>query len=78
MDINTVDRSLQDKMFYERAVWYIAFAWLPKRCALSGSLIWLKRAYRGTAWWSGPGLPVFERRWATKEQFLLAKIKGTL
>lgn len=63
-------------LFYERANWRLAFAWLPKRCDKSNKRIWLQRAYKGTAMYTGPGTPVFEDRWIDQKKFLFYKIKG--
>jgi len=67
-----------DELFYQRAVWYKKFAWFPQRCVLSNRLLWCRFAYKGTAMWTGPGDPIFEFRWADKDQYLMAKIKGKL
>lgn len=64
--------------FVNRAVWYLKFCWVPKRCWISNNWIWLTKAYKGTAMWYGPGDPVFEYHWVNKDQYLMAKIKGTL
>lgn len=64
--------------FKDRAVWYVKFAWIPKRCAISKKLIWLEKAYKGTAMWTGPGAPIFEHRWVAVPDFLLARLKGQL
>jgi hypothetical protein len=64
--------------FKNRALWYVEFAWLPKRCWISNRLIWLEKAYQGTAMWTGPGEPIFEYHWVNKDEYLVAKIKGTL
>jgi hypothetical protein len=40
--------------------------------------LWLTKAYKGTAMWLGPGEPVFEHHWIDKNQYLMAKLKGTL
>jgi hypothetical protein len=45
---------------------------------LSDKWIWLRLGYHGEAVWTGPGTPVFENRWLTKEQFLIAILKGTI
>jgi len=66
------------RLFYDRAVWYLKFAWWPHRCSLTGRLIWLRSGYQGTAMWTGPGDPVFERRWISRDQFLLAKLMGQI
>lgn len=65
-----------NEIFYERASWKLQFAWLPTRCDKSRKRIWLQRAYKGTAMYTGPGTPEFEHRWIDQKQFLLYKIKG--
>lgn len=69
---------MYDEMFYDRAVWYLNFAWRPRRCDRSGAIIWLTRAYRGTVMWFGPGEPIMEHRWLTKDQYILGKLRGNL
>jgi hypothetical protein len=64
--------------FWDRASWQYKFAILPKRCEISKKTIWFKNAYKGTRMITGPGEPVFEYRWLTKEEYLLAAIKGKL
>ena len=67
-----------DQAFWNRAQWDLKFAWRPQRCEFSGQWIWFKLAYRGTAVYTGPGAPVYEYRWATTEEYLVAKLKGTV
>lgn len=67
-----------DEIFYQRAVWYLKFSWLPKRCCLSNRQLWLRFAYQGTAMYSGPGSCVFEYKWIAKEQFLFARLQGKI
>lgn len=64
--------------FYQKAIWYPKFVWWPKRCALSNQRMWLKIAYKGTAMWTGPGSPVFEYKWISKEDFLFARLAGKI
>lgn len=54
------------------------FTYFPKNCFLSNKRIWLEKAYKQTAMWTGPGDPVFESRWYNKDEYLIAKIKGEL
>ena len=68
----------QKNDFVNRAIWYVKFAWRPQRCWISNRLIWLELAYKGTAMWTGPGDPIFEYHWVNKNEYLVAKIKGTL
>ena len=62
--------------FLKKAQWKLKFAWRPARCLESDKWIWLKLGYQGEAVWTGPGTPVFETRWLSKEEFLVAIIKG--
>lgn len=64
--------------FLNRAKWKLKFAWWPHRCYLSNRQIWLELGYQGTAVWMGPGEPAVETNWITKEEFLVATLKGTL
>lgn len=64
--------------FYANAFWKLKFAWFPKRCDISNERIWFKTAYLGTMMITGPGTPVFEYRWLTKKDFIVAALKGTI
>jgi hypothetical protein len=67
-----------DRAFWNRARWDLKFVWWPQRCEFSGKRIWLKQAYCGTAVFTGPGPDVYEYRWATTEEYLIARLKGTI
>jgi hypothetical protein len=54
------------------------FAVLPRKCHISGRVIWLRYAYKQTAMWTGPGDPVFEHRWYDKVEFVTARLKGNI
>ncbi len=62
-------RDLEDHagtwVFLRKAVWKHKFAILPHRCRISKKIIWLKKGYKGTATYTGPGLPVTETQWHT-------------
>lgn len=62
--------------FWDRATWKYKFAFFPKQCVISKKRIWFECAYKGTRMITGPGEPVFEYRWLTKEEFLIGRIKG--
>lgn len=47
----------------------------PRRCHLSGKSIWLKKSYRLTAMWTGPGDPIFEHRWHDVKEHLFWELK---
>ena len=67
-----------DQAFRKRARWDLKFAWSPQRCEFSGQWIWFKIAYRGVVRWMGPGSDAVEIRWATKEEYLIARLKGNV
>lgn len=62
--------------FYHRAGWCERFVWLPRRCELSGRIIWLRRAYRGTVLWHGPGTPTIETVWHDRSEHLVWILKN--
>lgn len=64
--------------FMHRAQWKLVLSLLPRRCKVSRKLLWLRYAYRGVAVWNGPGDPVEEVRWVSREEFLFGKIAGKL
>jgi hypothetical protein len=64
--------------FWNRSSWQYKFAILPRRCEISKKIIWLNHAYKGTRMITGPGEPIFEYKWLTKEEYLLAAIKGKI
>ena len=64
--------------FWKRADWKLKFSFLPRKSALSNKILWLKKAYQGTATYTGPGDPVYETRWITKEEFMFERIKGKI
>jgi hypothetical protein len=62
--------------FYYRAGWQLEFTFWPRRCLISNRIIWLQRAYKGTAIWTGPGTPVVEHRWHSAREHVIWKLKG--
>lgn len=65
--------------FLQRCDWELKFALLPHRCVISNKLIWLKHAYRGIRVITGPGEPIIESHWLTKEEFVIWRLKyGTV
>lgn len=58
-----VDDVVGDWTFLKRAKWKETFALLPHRCRISKRWIWLKKAYKGVATYTGPGTPVIETHW---------------
>jgi hypothetical protein len=50
-------------VFLQKAKWKETFAILPHVCRISKRWIWLKKAYKGVATYTGPVLPVTETHW---------------
>lgn len=58
--------------FQNKAYWKRRFIWKkPRRCELTGKLIWLMYAYEGVVLWTGPGEPIIEFRYHKTEEHLL-------
>lgn len=64
--------------FWDRSTWQYKFALWPHKCSISGKHIWLEGAYKGTRIITGPGTPVIEYRWLSKESFIIARLKGII
>ncbi len=65
--------------FKRRCVgWERKVSFLPRRCFYTNKLIWLKSAYRGLSFITGPGETLFEERWVDSKQYLLLKISGVI
>ncbi len=56
----------------------LKFTWAPKKCHLTGKKLWLQKAYKQTAMWSGPGDALFEYRWYNRTEFLIERLKGNI
>lgn len=54
----------------------LQFVVFPKRCHFTKKILWLEYAYKQTAMWTGPDLPVFEYRYYDKKEFLVNRLKG--
>jgi hypothetical protein len=68
-----------DRAFHARCIGTeLKFVLIPKICYITGKYLWLKRAYKQTAMYTGPGDPVFEHRWYEKSEFLFERMKGNL
>jgi hypothetical protein len=58
--------------------WYEKFAFLPKKCSITGKRIWLRKGMKGVRMITGPGTPVFLYKWIDSKQFLLERLKGNI
>ncbi len=71
--------SLTDSSFKRWCLgWQIKLSLIPRRCYYTNKIIWLEFAYVGTAMQTGPGEPVFITRWVSRNEFLIAKLKGII
>ena len=61
--------------FYHKAIWRLTFLWWPKRSAITGSWLWLRRVYEGTAMYTGPGEAVFEFRYHEPKEHIIWSLK---
>jgi hypothetical protein len=59
-----------------RTSWSYAFAILPHKCVVSGDWIWFKMGYRAKRVLTGPGTPITEFFWFSKDEFLLMLLRG--
>ena len=65
------------KPYLEQAQhWQLKFALVPRRCAVSGQIIWLEHAYRGTRVVAGPGTAVVEYFWINRSEFVIWRLKN--
>jgi hypothetical protein len=64
--------------FWDRAFWKYIFVLWPRRSEITNKIIWFKKAYKGTRMIAGPGEPVFEYKWLTKEEFIILSLKGII
>ena len=70
------DKEQDDIWFYKTSFVEYKFAFIPKRCALTGKRIWLKRGYKFTKMITGPGDPVYLYRWHNSKEHILWLLKG--
>lgn len=56
----------------------LEYVFIPKTCSISGKKLMFEYVYKQTAIWTGPGEDVFEYRWYNKDEFLIARLKGTV
>jgi hypothetical protein len=62
--------------FYPRAVWKLAFAWLPHRCEVTNKIIFWKYGYRGLAYY--PNFDISQKsevRWRDRHEHIIQLLK---
>jgi hypothetical protein len=62
--------------FWDRARPELKFSYLPRKCVESKKIIWLSKAYRYRRIITGPGDPIIEDRWVSKEEAILKILRG--
>lgn len=76
-DGNVQQSPPSDDWGLNRAKWWeLKLCWLPKRCFLTGKLLWGKYAYHGENWITGPGEPVVNHYWIERNEFMIWNLKG--
>jgi len=53
--------------------WQLKLCWLPRKCFISGTLLWGKQAYHANRF--GPGDPERKTYWVDKHEFLIWQLK---
>jgi hypothetical protein len=57
--------------FHDKAFWKSRFLWKPRRCELTGKLLWLRYAVEGVVIWAGTKEAVVEFRYHDKKEHLI-------
>jgi hypothetical protein len=66
-------------VMYNRVIrWSMIFALLPRRCAFSNRHIWFEYCYRGNVFITGPGEPVNEWIYLSRESFIVERLAGRI
>lgn len=63
-------------LFNERAKFEYLWSFWPRRCYVTGRLLFGTLAVRGRAMWTGPGEPVIEDRWYDRNEAVILMLKG--
>jgi len=66
-----IDSMLGYQRFFQKANWEYKFTFFPKKCIISKRILWFTKAYKGSRTIHGPGLPVIEIKWLSKEEYML-------
>lgn len=74
MGVSTSDAQTYDP-FYDRATWELKRPLWPRRCAITDKFLWFKSSYRGRRIITGPGEPVIEDRWHSKNDHIIWLLK---
>lgn len=55
--------------------WDYKFCLLPHKCFFSKKPLWLEYAYYGERYIHGPGEPILDTYWLSKEEFIIWQLK---
>jgi len=72
-----IDPLLGYQQFFQNANWEYKFTYLPKKCIISKRILWLKKAYCGTRIITGPAILIREKKWLSKEEYMLKALTET-
>ena len=65
-----------DKRFLSQDDTELVWSLWPRRCHVSGKLLWFTQAYHAMFVITGPGDPAVWTRWYSTEEMLVLKLKG--
>lgn len=58
--------------------WSEKVALWPRKCLATNKSLWLKKAMVGKRVLTGPGEPIIEYHWLSKDAFVFEKLKGNI
>lgn len=64
-----------DDLFYRKAIWVERFAWIPRRCNITGRRLWLTKTMMGVAMWAGTSEQIFKFKWHDYKEHTLWLLK---
>lgn len=62
--------------FWDRATPELKFCFVPHECCETKKILWMVDAYRYRRIITGPGDPIVEDRWVSKDEALIKILKG--
>jgi len=72
-------RVYEREQFYKRATWKLKLSIWPRKCYENKLPIKMfTYAYKGQSVWTGPGSPIVEYTWLSKEEYIFLKLKGEI
>ena len=65
-------------LYNRTTLWKLVFSLLPRRCEITRRLLWLEWCYRGFTFITGPGEPVKQYVYLTKDSFIIQRLAGRI